>query len=104
SPEFSDPSTQFIWDSPLLVAFVKLIGPHLIPQALAFLAISLLPMILGFSRNSRIAQAFTLATLFTPMPKLLLENIGSGDGVTALLGILLVTLDETWLLSIVTLA
>jgi hypothetical protein len=101
---FAQYYSQAIWDSPLRVGLIKLIGPHLPLLSLAFLLISLLVVALAFVRNVRIASAFGIALLFTPLLKVVLQNVGTGDGITATLGILLVVLEGRIGLALVTFA
>lgn len=102
SAAFAKYYSQAIWDLPLRVGMIKLIGPHLPLLTLAFLLISLLVVAMAFVRDRRIAGAFAVALLFTPLLKVVLQNVGTGDGITATLGILLVVLEGRIALALVT--
>jgi len=80
-PVFSNPLTQYIWDSPLKVLLLKLVSPDIIGIALIFSAIACLPVLGVFTRQKSLP--FILAALvvaLTPTLKVSAQNIGVGDG------------------------
>lgn len=86
SPVFSNPSTQYVWDSPLKIFMLKLLPPSILWIAFIFLALSFLPLI-GFFTRVQSKWYYLTATLvaLTPSFKISLQNIGVGDGLVYIL-------------------
>jgi hypothetical protein len=80
SPAFRDPLTQYHWDQPLKVALLQLIPPKIVVIALIFLGLTLLPVALAWIPSSRIGSIALTALMLTPSLKVVLQNIGAGDG------------------------
>jgi hypothetical protein len=88
SSAFRDPLTQYHWDQPLKVGLLKLLPPKIVVVAIVFLGITLLPLALVFKSSARL-QLLVITSLFlTPSLKVVLQNIGAGDGLLISLVIL----------------
>ncbi len=80
SPAFRDPLTQYHWDQPLKVTLLKVLPPRILVIALVFLGLTLLPVAFAWSSNVDVRWLAFTALFLTPALKVVLQNIGAGDG------------------------
>lgn len=87
---FRDSVVQYVWDSPLRVAFLRILPPTAIAISVAFLAVAALPLVGLLFRHSRLFFLTGILLMATPAIKISFQNVGVGDGLTYLLTVLAV--------------
>ena len=87
----SYPLNQYIWDSPLKVALLRLLPSNMLWISLAFMVIAALPLTGLFVRRNKLFSYLTgILILITPAITISFQSVGVGDGLISLLTLLAV--------------
>lgn len=85
SPAFNDPFTQYHWDQPLKVMLLRVLPANILVIAVVFLGLNLLPVSLALHPGDRALWLSSVTLLLTPAFKVVVQNIGAGDGLVVAL-------------------
>lgn len=83
-PAFSNPASQYVWDSPLKVWLLWLLPPRVLVIAVTFTILAFLPCVGLLSRSLMMFRLTVVALCLTPAFKISIQNIGLGDGLEIL--------------------
>lgn len=100
-PIFANPSTQYVWDSPLKIWILRLLPPSILLIALAFALIAIAPLSAFLLRNALLVWLTLVALFLTPVFKVSIQNMGVGDGFTILAIVLAVWARSYLLVSVI---
>lgn len=79
-PVFTKTSTQYVWDSPLKIALLRLLPPSVAFIAIVFACLAALPLLGLCTKDIATFWIFWVAIFLTPAFRLSIQNIGVGDG------------------------
>lgn len=96
---FSTPATQYVWDSPLKIFLLRFLPANIVPIAVAFSLLAVLPLAALLTKNRLLTWLAFVACFLTPALKVSLQNIGVGDGLVILCAIVAAQTTRLWLLA-----